>query len=269
MTAANTIPPFANPFARLASDEPRFTAMAIMLALLAIPTLAALGLDARSFEGLNPWIKPLKFELSLGLYLITLAFFARFVPVRMRDRRAYRMFSSAVIFCIAAEIIWIGNGARLAEASHFNNSTPIMAAIYGIMGLFAVTLTSASLVYGIAIFRLSARPLVQATALSLIATFALTLLIAGTMSSGTSHFIGTPVSGDMLPIKGWSREVGDLRAGHFFATHTMHFVPAFALGVVTMTQKYTHRPAILAGLAIYITFTLAVFAQALAGNPFL
>ena len=81
MTAANTIPPFANPFARLASDEPRFTAMAIMLALLAIPTLAALGLDARSFEGLNPWIKPLKFELSLGLYLITLAFFARFVPV--------------------------------------------------------------------------------------------------------------------------------------------------------------------------------------------
>ena len=142
--------------------------------------------------------------------------------------------------------------------------------VVALMGVFAVTLLSASLVYGIAIWRNSAAelspPMRLAVALGLIMTFALTLIVAGTLSSGTGHFVGTPTTGATLPIMGWSTEVGDLRVAHLFATHAMHIIPLAALLFATGRAASRWVWLITIGFTL---FTFATFVQALAGLPLL
>ena len=259
-----------NPLRRMFRDEPVFTGMALLIALAMLPTLGALALDSRPFQGDPVWLKPLKFEFAMFVYLGTLAWFARFLPESMRTRRSYRIYGAIVAFCVLGEILWIGGAAAFATASHFNDTQPVMIALYALMRVFAVTLLSASLVYGIAIWRNSAAelspPMRLAVALGLIMTFALTLIVAGTLSSGTGHFVGTPTTGATLPIMGWSTEVGDLRVAHLFATHAMHIIPLAALLFATGRAASRWVWLITIGFTL---FTFATFVQALAGLPLL
>jgi hypothetical protein len=267
MTDATYTETTANPLTRLFRDEPVFTGAAILLALLTIPTLAAMALDPRTFQLENVWIKPLKFQVALSVYLITLAFYARWLPQGLTDRRGYKVYAWIVVLAIAAETLWVSGAAANATASHFNVATPVMAALYGLMGVLAVTLTSAALTYGVAIWRNPATglsdPMRLSLALGLILTFGLTVIVAGTMSSQPGHFVGTPVTHATYPVMGWSAEVGDLRLPHFFATHAMHVVPLAALVFAA-----TRRMAWLLALG-FAALTLVLFAQALAGQPLL
>jgi len=47
--------------------------IAAMLILVMVPTTLAALLDDRLFNGINIWIKPLKFQASLALHLVTIA----------------------------------------------------------------------------------------------------------------------------------------------------------------------------------------------------
>jgi len=229
-----------------------------------------MAMDSRTFQGDSVWLKPLKFEVALFIYIGTLAWFARWLPPTMRVRRSYRIYRAIVAFCILSEALWVGGAAAFATASHFNNTEPVLIALYPLMGIFAVTLTSASLVYGVAIWRNSdteLRPHMRlAFALGLITTFALTCLVAFTLSNGSGHFIGTPTTGATLPIMGWSTEVGDLRAAHFFATHAMHIVPLAALLFAGRRAASSWVWLITAGFTLFV---LAIYLQALAGLPLL
>ncbi|OZB13316.1 MAG: hypothetical protein B7X55_13125, partial [Rhodobacterales bacterium 34-62-10] len=144
-------------------------------------------------------------------------------------------------------------------------------AIYGLMGLFAVTLTSASLVYGIAIWRhpagLPDAALRLSVALGLILTFVLTVIVAGYMSSQPGHLVGVPQTDARVPVMGWSREVGDLRLPHFLATHAMHAIPLVGLLAVRLLPQDAARRAVLAMSAGFATLTLVTFAIAIMGYP--
>ena len=265
MTIALTAPRSSLNFSRLWHDAPAFTGLALFLTLAMAPLLTAMALDDRLFQGESVWLKPLKFHLALVIYLITLAFYARFMPP---TGRLWRAFVAAVCLAVLGEILWIGGAAANQTASHFNITNPVMSTLYGLMGLFAVLLTSASLVMGLAIAR---NPVVAPTlrlslALGLITTFVLTVIVAGYMSSNLSHFIGT--STRTLPLMGWSRDAGDLRVAHFFATHALHAVPLIGLAASRLSPTQGRTTVIAATLA-YTAFTLALFAQALAGQPFL
>jgi hypothetical protein len=137
---------------RLWHDASVFTGLAPFIALTALPLLAAAMIDTRTFAGAPVWQKPLQFHLALGIYIITLAFFARFLPHGMTTRR-WRNYAAIVCFCILAELVWVGGAASFGTASHFNTDDAVMGALYGVMGLFAVILTSASSVMGVAIWR--------------------------------------------------------------------------------------------------------------------
>lgn len=80
--------------------------------------------------------------------------------------------------------------------------------------------------------------------------------------------MGVPSNTGGLPIVGWSTTGGDLRAPHFFATFAAQVVPLFALAWGRLRQDRTTLP-VAVFLALYATFTIAVFAQALMGLPFL
>lgn len=267
MSSVTMNPPVVprNVFARMPGDEPVFTGAALVLALLLIPLGLAMAIDARQFQFESVWVKPTKFAFALTLYLGTLAFYARWLPPALRDSRPYRVYSWVVVAAITAEMLWIGGAAAFGTASHFNTSSPVMTALYGVMGLLAVTLTTASAVYGWAIWRNRASGLGDgmrtALALGLLLTLPLTLLVAGVMSSQAGHLVGEAVTQARVPLMGWSMEVGDLRVPHFLATHAMHVVPLVALGL-----RASPRMAVLVA-AGFTALTLATFAQALMGLP--
>lgn len=257
---------------RMTRDAPAFTGLALFIALTAIPLLAAAALDTRDFLNAPIWQKPLQFHLALGTYIVTLAFFARFLPQGLTTRN-WRIFGSVVTFCILAELVWVGGAAAFGTASHFNTDDAVMGTIYGLMGLFAVILTSPSLVMGIAIWRNKNTGLNPALhlsiALGLILTFILTLIAAGTMSSMPAHLIGTPITHESVPILDWSREVGDLRTAHFFATHALHALPIAGLIAGRALSPTIARATVWLSAAAYAALVAFAMVQAFQGHPFL
>jgi hypothetical protein len=247
--------------ARLWTDAPAFAGLALVLTLALLPLYTAMAIDSRSFVGESPWLKPVKFHYALVIYLITLAFFARYLPDTMRSGLPWRAFAIAVSAAVLAEVIWLSAAAALNTASHFNTERPVFAAIYPVMGALAVLLTAASLVMGLAIWRNPATGLPGALqlscALGLILTFAATLPVAGFMAGSPGHAVGAATR--HLWLLGWARDAGDLRVAHFLATHALHAVPLAGLAA-------TRLLAATAAWAALIAFT---FAQARAGQPFL
>ena len=261
----------ARPTSRLWTDAPAFTALALLITLAMVPVLAAMTIDPRSFGGEDIWLKPLKFHIALAIYLITLSFFARWMTPDQRSGRLWRGFVAVVCLCVMAELIWIGGAAALGMGSHFNVSSPVWQLVYSLMGIAAVTLTSAALVMGLAIRNNTDTGLAPAVKLSielgLILTFILTVITAGYMASQTGHHVGTPVTGARVPILGWSREVGDLRVGHFLATHALHALPIWGLVAARMGDARGALTLVWAGAVAYAVLVLATFAQAIAGQP--
>lgn len=254
--------------------EPIFAGGAICLAALIVPTLIAMALDPRTLLGVSVWVKPLKFLVALTVYLATLAWFAGWLPKGTTRTLWYRSFSVIVVACIAAEMLWIGGYAAIGEASHFNISTEFSRTIYGLMGILAVVLTSATVVYAALIAFNRESTLDPVFRLSVVAGLTLTLVLtayAGSvLASGTGHHVGTEASdAGGLPIFGWSRTGGDLRVAHFFATHAMHFIPVvgwLAARSVPRAPGYLIVLLSAGGLASLVWFTLQ---QALQGRPFL
>jgi hypothetical protein len=273
MAPAGTVRP-AFTLTGLFRREPLFAGTAVMLVVLMAPTLFAMALDARQFNGINIWDKPFKFEVALAVYLGTLALFAGWLPKGMTERRSYRIFSAVVCAAVVAEMLWIGGAAANGTGSHFNRVDPVMGGLYALMGILAVTLTSASLVYGIAFLRDRESRLDPAfrfsLGLGLVLTFAMTLVTAGYMSSGNGHWVGgNPSDAEAIAFMGWARDGGDLRVAHFFASHAMHFIPAAGFIAAATLKPDAARTMVWVAAAAYVLFTAYTFFQALAGHPFL
>ena len=261
--------PLSAPLPALRADP--FAATAIVIALAAVPLLAAHALDPRVIGAEPAWIKPLKFHLALSVYFATLAFMARWMPADTRAGRPWRILTALAIFCTAGELLWIGGAAAMGTTSHFNMGSALMAALYPLMGLFAVTLLTPTLVMGISIARNPSTGLAPALHLSvwlgLVLTFALTLIAAGTLSGSAGHHIGTPVTGAAVPFMGWSREVGDLRIAHFLATHALHVLPLMGWAAARTLPDRAARAAVILSALAFTALTLGTMAQALAGRP--
>lgn len=243
----------------------------IVVALSLSVTAAAMMLDQRQFQGDSVWLKPVKFQVALFVYLLTLAAYARWLPAGFVDRLPYRVFRILVVAAVWAELAWIGGAAMFGIASHYNTAVPFMARLYPVMGILAILLTSASLVHGIAIWRNDKTGLPPAVhlglALGLVLTFALTVPAASILSALPGHSVGSAATGARLPVFGWSREAGDLRVAHFLATHALHLLPLVGLALAPLVAARTGRIGIwLAGAAFAGLVALAL-AQALAGRP--
>ena len=253
--------------------ETRFAAMGLIMLMLMLPTTFAALVDVRSVAGVGVWIKPLKFQASLAAYLLTLAWFAAFLPAGVVDRRWYRRYSAVVVVLVGVEMAWLMGASALGVASHFNRDGGVLEIVYPVMGLFAIGLTSATLVYGVLIGRDRRFALAPAfrtsLSLGLVLTFVLTVLAAGFLAGGQGHFVGeATTAARTVPVLGWARDGGDLRVAHFFATHAMQIIPAFGLVAALM-------PARLGVIAVrlfagaFFAFTGFVLVQATRGVPFI
>ena len=101
-----------------------------------------------------------------------------------------------------------------------------------------------------------------ASAYGLILGSVLTLITTGVMSSGQSHFAGTPVvDSARVPVLGWLLSGGDLRIPHFFATHLMQCLPPYGLWLQRRTIKIASaRKNLMVFSSAYSTAVLTWFA---------
>ena len=272
--ASRALPIPTLPFTPLAELIARHRPLALYgltLLALALGTAAMQLLDPRVLEGgVNVWVKPTKFLVSVGVFALTAAWFFGYVRPERRTSRAMRWTALVLILAGTFELIWIGwQGAQGLE-SHFNNDTPFYSVMYSLMGLFAVALIGTTLPLAWEIGRRPAAGLrgdfVAAVVIGLMLTFLLGGGLGGYMSAQPGHSVGA--TGGHVPLFGWNRSGGDLRVAHFLGIHSEQALPILAM--LTGGLAATRRWVILAGGTLaYVGLTIAIFSQAIAGRPLL
>jgi hypothetical protein len=228
--------------------------------------MAAL-LDDRTLDGANLWIKPLKFEISLAVYMATLAIVVPLAGPHAATSRAARWMAWIGGATAVLEMAWIIFQAGRAARSHFNFSTPFEGTMYGVMGVGAVLLVLMPLPLALVAWRARSGGLRAGILAGLLLNLLLGGVFGAILSTRESHFIGgdgTDATG--LPFVGWSTTGGDLRIAHFMGLHALQAM--LVAGIVMSTW----RPRIgtiavwaLAGAWAAVTLTSA--ALALRGVP--
>lgn len=259
---------------RIARAQPLLFWTGVFLLATMLPTSLGLWLDTRTLNGINVWVKPLKFQLSAGVYLITLA--ACFLALRPGADRTHagRYVVWAAVLAALFEVAYITLQAGRGQASHWNFSSAFTIAMYSAMGVGAVVLASTSAVLGVMIARdrtVDLGGVLRAgLVIGLLLTFLLGTVFGAWMSAGSGHWVGgalTDAGG--LPLFKWSRDGGDLRVAHFFGLHAVHFIVPFAWLAQRLLREAAARAALWAFTAAYCALTVGTFVQALQGRPFL
>ena len=248
-----------------------------LIAAMVPITLVAMYFEQRTFNGINVWIKPLKFQISTAIHLITLYV----VTALMTDaaRRKKTLVGLIWLSAIASlfEIIIISLRASQATASHYNYDTPMDGLIYALMGIGAVSMLLPALYLGVKFFRDTSgfeggAGLRFGIAQGFTAAFVLTLLFAGYMSSSGSHWTsGQSTDAGGVWLLGWSQTGGDLRPAHFFALHMMQVLPMAGMFGDSLFKGDVRRAKWLvwAALILMAAASISTFAQALNGNAFI
>jgi len=226
--------------------------------------------DPRQLNDINVWTKPMMFQASAALHMMTLAFIARFINANVRAKAWLYGICWVLTFTAIAEVGYITMQAARGRHSHWNFETKVESLMYAGMGVGAVTLILGAAVIGLLVYRYPVREMRQGLRLGImlgmVLGFVTTLIVAGYMSSQNSHWVGgVPSDADGLPIVGWARGGGDLRVPTFFATHLMQIIPLIGW----MADRYSQRPTriVIAASTIGVSAVAATFIQALSGQP--
>ena len=238
---------------------------------LAVPMLVGLAVDERLVLGINPWIKPLKFALSITIYVWTVAFLLG--DLRAAAPRAARLISRGVALAMTVEILCIGGQALRGVPSHFSQAPALDAAVFSIMGLMIFLNTLLAfwlfLLYWRGNLRLPA-PQLWGVRLGLLVFMAGSGLGA-VMIGRNGHAVGVPDGGPGLPVLNWSTEAGDLRPPHALGLHGLQVLPLVGWAAARARRFEAARQTglVLAFAGVYLLVIGLLLHQALAGRPLL
>ena len=196
----------------------------VLTGLLLVPTLGLMAFDTRLLVGANPWLKPVKFELSILLFNLTIGWLLlRTAPPSGAAQTISWVVASVMFVEIAAILIQAARGVP----SHYNVSTGFDAAVFGSM---AVAIVLNTLVIGwFCLLSFQAQPQLPAAVawgirLGLV-LFLLSSFQGFLMIRINGHTVGASDGGPGLPILLWSTVVGDLRVAHFIGIHGIQVLP--------------------------------------------
>lgn len=247
----------------LLARERALAALGLALLAAALPTALALALDDRLVAGAPALLKPLKFQLSLGVHALTLALCLALLDPAARGGRLARWSVAIVIAATLFEAVWITGRGAFGLPSHFAPGL-LGSVMYGLMGLGATLLVLATAALGLLLLRRPAEgadpALARAAGFGLLAAGLLGLVTGWAISLRGGPLVGAP-GGAGLPLLGWSGTAGDLRTAHFLALHAAQAIPLLALAL---------RPgrAALAGATLaWSALALAAMGWAFAGRP--
>ncbi|MEV6489198.1 hypothetical protein AB0M20_11305 [Actinoplanes sp. NPDC051633] len=249
-------------------------ALVAAMAVLTVVTAVATFTDDRVLLGAPIWLKPFKFSVSFTLYAATLAWMLSLLPRRSRAAEWSAVF---LVGGLLVEIAVIAGQVIRGQASHFNESTPLNAALYDAMAAASGVLFIGQFVIAVAVLRARIANRVVATGIRMGLGAALAgMLVAVPMTMQVqsddvtgAHTIGAPDGGPGLPVVGWSTVAGDLRIGHFVGLHAMQALPILAMLLGRFAGRLDERTKVrllrVAGLA-YVGLILILTWQALRGQ---
>jgi hypothetical protein len=237
--------------------------------LLAVASFVLLFLDSRTLVGISPWIKPIKFQVSIMIFVATVAWIARYLETTLK-----RKLATQISTCMLIEILIITLQAARGVRSHYNIGNPLDGILFGIMGVAIAynTYLLGKLLYHflrgpISLPRVYLRGIQYSLVSILIATVPGSLMIAW-----NSHTVGAQDGGPGLPFLNWSLLHGDLRVAHFIGMHGFQaFIILGALLTFGKIRLSERRAMGLLNLsfAIFLAITIGTFIQAALGHPFL
>ncbi len=91
--------------------------------------------DGRTVTGVNPWLKPSKFAISIAVYTFTLAWL---MPYLAHYRRTVTLIGWGTSLVFVGEMICIISQAARGVPSHFNISTAYDAGVFALMGMLII-----------------------------------------------------------------------------------------------------------------------------------
>ena len=238
--------------------------------LAAIPTSLAMGLDARTLNGVSVWAKPLKFQVSLAVHVFTVAWLMLFLPEPYRQNLVTKILAGVIVATGLFEIVYITFQASQGEASHYNLATPMTRLMYSLMGGAAVTLLAATFGIGALILRYGPmrNPVAFAAGLGLVLGSILGASTGIYLGSQPNHWVGGPASdAGGIPLFGWSRSGGDLRVAHFAGLHATQIIPLTAWCIAHRFAEEKRKAAVVAVALCTVVATGVLFVQARSGLP--
>ncbi|MEI1277289.1 hypothetical protein V6Z05_03105 [Leptospira venezuelensis] len=235
-----------------------------LVSLLLIPVYILLSqIDPRIVVGVNTWIKPIKFAVSIGIFLWTMAWFLELLGdfPTFRDRvEKYFVISTAV------ELVLITFQSARGVQSHFNQSSAFDGAIYSIMGMFIFPMIPVAILMDRKFKLLGSKldPRVLTAVRFSLWIFTIASVIGVFISARLAHAVGAPDGGPGLPLVNWSVNGGDIRIAHFVGIHALQVLPLFAFLAIKQSWNTFSVKIVSIGYAILVG---AVFVNAMLGRP--
>lgn len=224
--------------------------------------------DSRQVMGLNPWIKPMKFCLSVALYTYTLSVYLAYIDGFETLRLWLARLVAALMY---VEIAAICIQAARGVTSHYNISTGLDAGVFSIMGIaIGINTVLDAVVFGLLL--LAPGDLKLATLWGM--RFGMIVFIAaafegGVMIMNQAHTVGAQDGGAGLAFVNWSREHGDLRVAHFLGLHGIQILPLLGLLFDALLGNVLVRAALITACSgAYGAVMWWQTKLALAGKPF-
>ena len=234
---------------------------------LALFALVAMPFDKRKILRINPWIKPLKFDLSILIFFVTMAAilsgFERYASIRTA-------IAATLSISLSAENLLISLQSYRGVRSHMNESTPFDSRIWLAMGIllgfFILGAVSALALVFIG------HPTWPAAVTWGVRLGMLVFIIGSAegrpMVTQGGHTVGAPDGVHGLPFVNWSTAFGDLRVAHFFGVHSLQAFPILGLLVShTSLSSPFQVGGVVAGSAVYAAVVWLMYRQAKAGTP--
>jgi hypothetical protein len=234
------------------------------LALFVLLALAA-AFDDTAILGINRWIKPMKFAISIAIFTATMAWLLEYLR---ESERAVRGISRTIAVTMIGELVLITLQAARGVRSHFNDTSAFNGIVFSTMGALITINTIAA---GYALYLFLRRPsAIRGAALAGVRggllIFVLASLQGFLMVGRGAHSVGIHDGGPGLPFVNWSTGAGDLRVAHFFGMHALQALPLLGFWI----ERRGHAVAWLrTTAAAYFVIYAALVAQALAGRPLL
>lgn len=210
--------------------------------------------------GINAWIKPLKFFISVAIMTWTLGYITQW----LNNRKAVHIYSISLVITLSLELLLISFQAARGERSHFNQGTAFNSVVYLIMGLAILVFTLWTAYICFLYFRQKEFAIPPALVWGIRMGLLLFVVFASEavfMLKILAHTVGGMDGGGGLPLVNWSVDHGDLRVSHFFGMHALQVLPLYAYYMAK-----SKREMIIVSV-IYLLAAVSLLIMALKGIP--
>lgn len=220
------------------------------------------GITTTQVMGINAFIKPAKFFVSVWIFCWTMGWYTVLLP----QRRRVLIYSWGVVVIMTFELAIVTGQATLGKLSHFNISSAFDGLLFSLMGVAITVFTIWTAYIGYLFMRLRTEAVTPAYLWGIrlgILLFVVFAFEGFMMAMRLAHTVGAPDGGPGLSVTNWSTGHGDLRVAHFFGMHALQLIPLFGYYVA-------RRPwQVIILTTVYFLVVTWLLIQALAGKPLL